>query len=414
MQIAQATEFENHSGHRRHICIVTETFPPEVNGVALTLARLIEGLRLQGHRVSLVRPRQHRRDCADLNYDPRLTLVSSLPLPGYKGLRIGLPAGETLKRRWTQHRPEVVYIATEGPLGWSAKRAAQCLAIPVFSGFHTNFHSYSKHYHAGWLRFVILAYLRRFHRRTAGTIVASSELGEQLRAMGLTNVNVLGRGVDSRLFTLERRSRALRRMWRAGPNDLVVLYVGRIAAEKNVRLAVEAYRAMQRVNSAIRFVIVGDGPLRSALQKKHPDLIFCGVQMGEDLAKRYASADVFLFPSETETFGNVTLEAMASGLAVIAYDYAAARLHIAHGRSGVLVPYGQSQAFIESAAQLVSQPQDLVEMRRDARRHATSLDWQRVVNRFAALLTGEVNQDPVTAIGDAVDVLRPGLSVGEI
>jgi glycosyltransferase involved in cell wall biosynthesis len=313
-----------------------------------------------------------------------------------------------------QHRPDVVYIATEGPLGWSAKRAAQRLNIPVFSGFHTNFHSYSKHYHAGWLGFLILAYLRQFHNRMAGTIVANSELRDQLRAMGLTNVSVLGRGVDSRLFTPERRSSALRRMWRAAPDDLVAIYVGRIAAEKNLGLAIDAYRAMQRVNGAVRFVIVGDGPLRSALQKKHPDLIFCGVHTGEDLAKHYASADIFLFPSETETFGNVTLEAMASGLAVIAYDYAAAHLHIAHGETGVLVPYGQSRAFVESAAQLASQPQNLVEIRQQARRHATSLDWQRVVNRFAALLTGGVTQDAITDAKGAVDVFEPGLSVTEI
>ena len=414
MQATHKTRSEHESGNRRHICIVTETYPPEINGVALTLARLVEGLRLQGHRVSLVRPRQFSRDCPDLSYDPRLTLVSSLPLPGYRDLRIGLPAGGVLKRRWMQHRPDVVYIATEGPLGWSAKRAAQRLNIPVFSGFHTNFHSYSKHYHAGWLGFLILAYLRQFHDRMAGTIVANSELRDQLRAMGLTNVSVLGRGVDSRLFTPERRSSALRRMWRAAPDDLVAIYVGRIAAEKNLGLAIDAYRAMQRVNGAVRFVIVGDGPLRSALQKKHPDLIFCGVHTGEDLAKHYASADIFLFPSETETFGNVTLEAMASGLAVIAYDYAAAHLHIAHGETGVLVPYGQSRAFVESAAQLASQPQNLVEIRQQARRHATSLDWQRVVNRFAALLTGGVTQDAITDAKGAVDVFEPGLSVTEI
>ena len=188
-------------------------------------------------------------------------------------------------------------------------------------------------------------------------------------------------------------------MWRAAPNDLVALYVGRIAAEKNLGLAIAAYRAMQRVNGAVKFVLVGDGPLRAALQKKHPDLIFCGVHMGEELARRYASADVFLFPSETETFGNVTLEAMSSGLAVIAYDYAAARLHIAHNESGVLVPYGQSGAFIDAAAELAREPRDLVKMRRQARQYASSLDWQWVVNRFATLLTGAIYDDP-SASGD--------------
>jgi glycosyltransferase involved in cell wall biosynthesis len=280
----------------------------------------------------------------------------------------------------------VVYIATEGPLGWSAVRAARRLRVPVFSGFHTNFHSYSEHYHLGWLRFLILRYLCGFHNRTFGTVVASVELRDRLHAIGIKNVSVLGRGVDSQLFRPERRSAALRRMWGASDHDLVVLYVGRVAAEKNLGLAIEAYRAMQRVNQAVKFVIVGDGPLRATLQNQHADVIFAGVHKDKELAKRYASADVFLFPSETETFGNVTLEAMASGLVVVAYDYAAARMHITDGKTGVLIPCGQSSAFVGAAAKLARETQSLAKMRRQGRAHAATLDWQYVVDRFSRIL----------------------------
>jgi glycosyltransferase involved in cell wall biosynthesis len=138
----------------------------------------------------------------------------------------------------------------------------------------------------------------------------------------------------------------------------------------------------------VRFIVVGDGPLRTPLQKAHPDLIFCGVQTGEQLARHYASADVFLFPSETETFGNVTLEAMASGLVVLAYDYAAAHMHVTHGETGVLVPYGEPQAFIDAAVQLARAPQSLDMIRQQARAYVASVDWQCVVERFVALLTG--------------------------
>jgi glycosyltransferase involved in cell wall biosynthesis len=377
---------------QRHICIVTETYPPEINGVALTLAHLVNGLRQQGHTASVVRPRQQNFDGSSRSYDPAVTLIPGLPLPGYKGLHVGLPASGVLRRCWTRHRPDVVYVATEGPLGWSAVGVARRLRIPVFSGFHTNFHSYSEHYHLGWLRFLILRYLRRFHNRTAGTIVASLDLRDRLQTIGLKNVSVIGRGVDSRLFTPKRRSSALRRLWCASEDDLVMLYVGRLAPEKNLGLAIESYRAMQRVNNAVKFVIVGDGPLRAALQTRHPDLIFCGVHKGEELAKRYASADVFLFPSETETFGNVTLEAMASGLMVVAYDYAAARMHITHGETGMLVPYGDSQAFVRAAGKLACEPQSIAKMRSQARAHAAAFDWQRVVDRFATLLTGVLDQ----------------------
>jgi glycosyltransferase involved in cell wall biosynthesis len=298
-----------------------------------------------------------------------------------------------------QYRPDVAYVATQGPLGWSAVSVARSLGIPIFSGFHTNFDSYAKHYHAGWLRLFIVRYLRSFHNRTAGTLVPSDSLRDRLSDMGLKNISVLARGVDSRLFAPERRSSALRRMWRAARSDLVVLYVGRIAAEKNIGLAIDAYRAMQRVNNAVKFVLVGDGPLRAALQNKYPDLIFCGVQTGEQLAKYYASADVFLFPSETETFGNVTLEAMASGLVVVAYDYAAAHLHIRAGETGVLAPHGDAKAFLESATEVARESQAaLAALRRRARAQAASMDWRLVVERFAVLLSGATDEsEPASA-----------------
>src|SRR5207249_3283595 len=291
-------------GSRRRVCVVSETYPPEINGVAMTLARLVDGLRGRGHAVSVVRPRQRVDRCGPPR-DAEEFLVHGAPLPGYGGLQIGLPAAGALRRHWTRHRPDVVYVATEGPLGWSAVRAATRLRLPVVSGVHTNFHSYAKHYHAGWFVRVVAGYLRRFHNRTTATVVATADLRARLNALGFTNLSVLGRGVDSGLFTPERRCAALRAAWGVSEHDTVALYVGRIAPEKNLELAVEAYRAMQRVGGARRFVLVGDGPQRAALHKRHPDLVFPGALIAQQLAAHYAAADVFLFPSETETFGNV-------------------------------------------------------------------------------------------------------------
>ena len=156
----------HHALQQRRICVVTDTYPPEVNGVALTLARLVDGLKVCGHAVSVVCPRQWIADRPSCGRDPKVTLVRGVPLPGYKGLHVGLPAGGLLHDCWTQDRPDVVYVATEGPLGWSAVRTAQRLGIPVLSGFHTNFHSYSRHYRAGWLQHWVALYLRWFHNRT--------------------------------------------------------------------------------------------------------------------------------------------------------------------------------------------------------------------------------------------------------
>ena len=243
---------------------------------------------------------------------------------------------------------------------------------------HTNFHSYSRHYRLGWLQPVVLRYLRWFHNRTRGTLTPSLDLRDRLQDLSFRNVSVLGRGVDAHLFNPQRRSADLRRKWGAAPDDPMALYVGRVAPEKNIELAITAFRAMQRRNAATKLVIVGDGPLRTRLQQKYPDLNFAGLRRDEQLAACYASADVFLFPSETETFGNVVLEAMASGLAVVAYDYAAARMHVTSGETGLRVPYADADAFVAAAV-------------RQARAHAAAQNWPAVVDRFAALLTDMPN-----------------------
>ena len=377
-----------------HVCIVTETYAPEINGVASTLARLASGMRERGHTVSLVRPRQPTVDIPGRRPTPGTLLVPGMRLPGYKGLQLGLPAGGALRAAWSRHRPDAVYAATEGPLGWSAVRAGAALGIRVYSGFHTNFDRYMEHYRVGWLRRPIAAYLRRFHNATAGTFVSTARLRDELAAAGFERLGVLGRGVDHGRFDPARRSAALRAEWGAAAGDLVALYVGRLAPEKNVELAVAAYRAMQQAGgAALRFVVVGDGPMGAALASAHPDLVFSGFRTGDDLAAHYASADVFLFPSETETFGNVTLEAMASGLAVVAYDYAAAHVHVENGVTGVLAAPGDTSGFIGAAAALARAPELLPAMRRRARVAMEAVDWSCVVERFEQLLLGDASRE---------------------
>jgi glycosyltransferase involved in cell wall biosynthesis len=381
----------------QNICVVTETYPPEINGVALTLAHLVNGLLARGHSVSIVRPKQRQSDGSAHECDCAGALVRGFPLPGYQGLQFGVPAGGLLRRSWRHHPPDAVYVATEGPLGWSAIRAARGLGIPIVSGFHTNYHNYCKHYRVGWLYHLALRYLRWFHNQTECTLVSNADLRDRLLSVGFSNVAILERGVDSQLFSPQRRCTELRRDWGVADDDLVVLYVGRVAPEKNLALAIEAYRAMKRVHARIKFVIVGDGPLRITLQREHSELIFAGTHTGEDLARHYASADVFLFASETETFGNVTLEAMASGLAVIAYSYAGAKVHIVDGETGILVRYGDEKAFVDSACRLIRESRTLSKIRLQAQQYVSALNWPRVVERFEALLMSAGQRNLIAA-----------------
>jgi glycosyltransferase involved in cell wall biosynthesis len=368
------------------VAFVTETYPPEVNGVAMTLSRMVEGMQRRNHRIQLIRPRQHAADSPACSDRLEEVLKPGIGIPRYDGLRMGLPARQALHRLWSLKRPDVVHIATEGPLGWSALAAALKLKLPVSTGFHTNFHSYSRHYGAAFMKRPISAYLRKFHNRALATMVPTDELRRELAAQGFRNLRVVARGVDTRLYSPARRSLALRAQWATPAGAPVALYVGRLAPEKNLKLVVDAWLAMRAAGSQAVLVMVGDGPVRKELQARHPGIRFAGTRTGDDLAAHYASADLFLFPSMTETFGNVTLEAMASGLAVLAYDYAAARQHIAHEGSGLLAPFGDAAAFVRMATALGSDPPRVQALRLRARATAEGIDWERVFADFEGVL----------------------------
>ncbi len=368
------------------IALVTETWPPEVNGVAMTLARMVDGLIRRGHRVQLIRPRQTPTDTAIASGPLQEVLSGGLQLPRYHGLKLGLPARARLLGEWSRQRPDVVHVATEGPLGWTAVSAARKLRLPVTSDFHTNFDHYSAHYGMGWLRQPVAAYLRRFHNRTAATFVPTAELATRLTAQGYARTEVIARGVDTALYAPARRSESLRRHWGVDPDGLAVLCVGRIAAEKNLRLALDAFAAIRALRADARMVLVGDGPLRETIAREHPEVVLAGMRHGEDLAAHYASADLFLFPSLTETFGNVTLEAMASGLGLVAYGYAAAGQHVRDLSNGLVVGSGDEATFIDRAVQLACADAVRRDLGRAARQTAEQLDWEHVHDRFADAL----------------------------
>lgn len=368
------------------IALVTETYPPEINGVAMTLKWMVEGLVERGHRVQLIRPRQASDESAQGDKPYTEMLARACKVPRYEGLHFGLPARTWLQKHWQRQRPDLVHVATEGPLGWSAVSAARKLRIPVTSDFHTNFDHYSRHYGIGWLRKPLSAYLRSFHNRTARTFVPTASLRKDLVAQGYRDVDVVARGVDTGLFDPARRDPRLRASWGATDNAPVLLYVGRLAAEKNIGLALRAFEAIKFFRPDACCVLVGDGPLRHELENAHPDCVFAGMRSGAELAAHYASADVFLFPSLTETFGNVTLEAMASGLSVVAFDYAAAADLIRSGTNGLLVPFGDETGFIQSAVDLVRHRACLPEFAAAARETAQKQSWSVINDRFATSL----------------------------
>jgi len=367
------------------IAVVTETWPPEVNGVAMTLAKLVQGLSHRNHDVQLIRPRQTKTDSPMSDASLEEVLMRGMPIPRYPELKLGLPSKKTLVKTWTLRRPDVVHIATEGPLGWSALQAAKVLKLPVTSDFRTNFQSYSKHYGVGWLRKPIVAYLRKFHNATACTMVPTRELMRTLSQNGFANLKVVSRGVDTKLFNIAKRDTRLRSSWGATDETKVLISVGRMAPEKNLDQVLKTYDALKSTGQAFKLVMVGDGPLKEQFQKRYPEIIFPGMLSQTNLAAYYASSDLFIFPSQTETFGNVTLEALASGIPVLAFDCAAARDWVQTGVNGWLIAENNPEGFAAQAVAIFNSKDLLDQITQSTRQQVVHLDWDQIAEQVESV-----------------------------
>jgi glycosyltransferase involved in cell wall biosynthesis len=278
------------------------------------------------------------------------------------------------------------------------------LGIPVTSSFHTNFHAYARHYKVSLFRNVALGWLRYVHNLTLRTFVPTAELCGELSAMGFANLAVMSRGVDTRQFRPERRSNSLRNEWNAAPDDPVVIHVGRMAAEKNYPLLFRAYAAMAAANPRCRFVLAGEGPLKRALMRDHPECVFAGFFSRDEIGRYYASADIYVHASLTETFGNVLTEAMASGLAAAGFDYAAARMFVRDGVTGLTANPSDPEALVAAAVRLTTEPALRERLRVAGRAAVEAQSWERVIARFerdleeiAGVVRSPVGAAPVLA-----------------
>ncbi|HSJ04315.1 MAG TPA: glycosyltransferase family 1 protein [Verrucomicrobium sp.] len=366
--------------------IISDTFPQDINGVARTLQTLARGLALRGHEVSVVTTTEVSGG-ENRTHGVDVKAINSLPVPGYDGIRMGLATRRFFQRRIGDFKPDGIYVAVETLMGCNAIRAARQCAKRVVSGFHTNFHSYSDDYRLPFFKKAAMWYLQWIHNRTARTLTPSQSTADQLRSLGIKNVGVLGRGVDTDLFTPARRDPELRQSWGADENTPVALFVGRIAAEKNLPLAVKAFQRVQEICPAARGVFVGDGPKAAWLRDHHPGFTHAGARTGEDLARHYASADLFIFPSLSETFGNVLTEALASQLVTVSYDYAAAHQFVTHGSNGFVAPERDEPAFLAATEQALAHWND-ESLRTAARQTALKLSWSAIVEQFEQELLG--------------------------
>jgi glycosyltransferase involved in cell wall biosynthesis len=369
--------------------LITETYPPEVNGAAITLSQLAEGLVARGHHVHIVRPTRDKNDKAvKPPGNPTHSLVLGVPFLWCEGIRIGIPYLGQLKREIEKFKPDVMHIATEGWLGLAGVMAANYYKVPVVSSYHTNFFAYSRFYGLGFLRSMGYWYFRWLHNCTRKTFVPSKTTQTQLQSYKFKNLEIMSRGCDTDRFSPSRRREALKKLWGARAEDPVMLYVGRIAPEKNIRLLIKCYERIKEKIPSAKLVFVGDGPEKKSLEREYPEVIFAGMKIGTELAEYFASADLFVYPSVTETYGRVTTEAMASGLVVLAYDYAAAKENIQNGVNGYLAPYRKEHEFLKRFDELLKERDKWGEISHRAAASMKENTWENVVAKYEQSILG--------------------------
>jgi phosphatidylinositol alpha 1,6-mannosyltransferase len=364
------------------VAIITESFPPDVNGVAHTVLRVAELLTSHGHHPIVIAPRPRGGTKEEQGPFP-VVHVPAVPLPGYPGFRLGLPSRQ-VRAALLRHRAEVVHLASPACLGAHGAAVARRLGLPVVAVYQTDLPSYARAYRLGRAGEAFAwRWLRGIHNSAARTLAPSTVTATGLHGRGIENVWLWGRGVDTRRFDPAKRSLAIRAKLAPG-GELVAGYVGRLATEKRVELL-----AGITALDGVRLVIVGAGPADAMLRQHLPDATFLGELQGEELAAIYASLDVFVHSGPYETFGQTLQEAAASGLPVVAPAAGGPLDLVADGVSGYLVRPGDPDAFTAAVARLAADPVRAA-FGAAGRRRVLSRSWpaltEELTGHYAAVL----------------------------
>ena len=372
------------------ILFCTDTWPPQVNGVSVVTALSVQGLLERGWECAVVSPsypaRAHRSGGLPvIRFPMDPTTIASVAAPGYPDLRLAAPAYRAIANAIDRFHPDVVHSATEFMIGRLGQLAAGRRGIIRTSSYHTDFSRYTESYGVPRLRRLVSSYIGRFHRRSARVFTPSGPARADLLALGVRDAEVWGRGVDIDTFSPARRSPTLRSSF-GMESRFTFLYVGRFAAEKNVEVILEAYaRALDVVpRGVMRLVLAGTGPHDRLLRRiAPPDVGFLGYLDREStLPDLYANCDAFVFASTTETLGLVVLEAMASGLPVIATPAGGVADHLRDGVNGLAYPAGDAQVLADAMIRLVGDPVHALDLGAGARRTAEALTWERELDRL--------------------------------
>lgn len=358
------------------IAIFTEVFLPKIDGITNRLRHSVAELRAAGHEVRIFAP----RDAVAEHAGARVVRIGGLPFPPYPGLQASAPHPR-IAWELARFRPDLVHAVSPACLGIWGALAARALGLPLLASYHTDFPRYLGGYGLGWARPAVWPLIRAVHNLASLNLAPSRFTRDELRAHGVERVGLWPGGVDTRLFHPKRRSLSIRMRLAGGrPDGPVLLYVGRLSPEKNLRV-------LARVQDAVpgaRLALVGDGPARADLERAFVDrhATFLGFLGGEELAEAFASADVFVMPSRTETLGFVVLEAMASGCPVVAARAGGIPDLVDHEESGVLYDPERADGAAEAVRDLLRSPEKCRFHARLARKRAEEQSWSAETARL--------------------------------
>jgi glycosyltransferase involved in cell wall biosynthesis len=392
---------ETESRRERRIALFTGNYNHNPDGVSLTLNRLVKHLEQRAHtKVLVVGPTV---DDPPMDHEGRFFAVPSLPAPGRPDYRISLGLSTEARHELQLFDPTLVHIATPDLLGYQTLKWAQKEDIPVVGSYHTHFSSYLKYYGFEGFEGFLWQYLRWFYNQCTHIYVPTHSMAAVLRSHRINaGLRLWQRGVDTRQFNPDHRSIRWRHSLNIGDHEPVITFVSRLVWEKGLDVYANVIEKLQAMEIPHRSLIVGEGPAREELEQRLPDTVFTGYLNGENLSRAYASSDIFLFPSDTETFGNVTLEAMASGVPTVCANATGSDALVEHQETGYLADPGQTDTFLEHVSTLIKNPGLRYRMGEAARTKAQQYDWDAIMSQLVSYYDEILGLHPTTVSRDAI------------
>lgn len=365
------------------IAYFTDTYLPQINGVSNTLEKLGSYLKDQEIKHMFFAP-QYSEESSNSGKSPEIRF-KSVSLPFYPECRLSLPHYSNLSRIADEFKPDIIHLTDPLGIGLTGLKYARDKGIPIVSSFHTNFDVYLKYYNLEYLEGVVWGLFKWFHGFSEINFCPSQDTLEVLQSKGLKNLKIWSRGIDTGNFNPNLRSMRIRYSLKA-EDKLIFLYVGRLAAEKDLDILLESINIVNSSHAEkVQFVFVGDGPYANQLKdRSYENVVFTGYLKGMDLSAMYASSDVFAFPSSTETFGNVVLEAMASGLPVIAVNSGGVKDNVFHEYNGLMCRPRDTSSFAQSIIRLIEDKQLIQTLGAHAREHAATRSWDSVFGQLVS------------------------------